>query len=435
MNAERLSLDTLEDAALDRLFERGMRLRLYLGPVIFLSTIALLAWDATPWRRWLLLSIVVLAASRLLYEFVRAQRERPTRTRLSTLLPLPATALVFVVSSSGGVDSPIAIVMPLVTVFLAMFLRPRVGVVFAAIFAAALWTLAALAHFELVPTLLPEMLGGGPRLSNGPMLLSRVLMLTLAVGWGALMGAVMRNAFRSATQRALDARDEVLTTHGENTRALTTMTAEIAHELKNPLASVKGLAALLAREVEGKNQERLTVLRREVDRMQEILESFLTFTRPLVPLQVDAVRLQDVVEQVVALHEGMAHERGVTLRVDARELSVKADARKLKQVLINLVQNALDVSKPGGAIDLVIRPEGTGAAVLVMDRGPGVVEAERAFEPGVTTKERGSGLGLTVSRLLARQHGGDVKLMPREGGGTIAELSLLAAPPPTGVPA
>jgi signal transduction histidine kinase len=247
------------------------------------------------------------------------------------------------------------------------------------------------------------------------------------------MGGVMRNAFRSATQRALDARDDVLTTHEENTRALTIMTAEIAHELKNPLASVKGLAALLDREAEGKNHERLTVLRREVDRMQEILDSFLNFTRPVVPLQVGAVELKDLVEQVVALHEGMAHERGVSLRVDAKELSVKADVRKLKQVLINLVQNALHVTGAEGAIDLVVRPDANGASVLVMDRGPGVQNAERAFEAGVTTKDRGSGLGLTVSRLLARQHGGDVRLLPRDGGGTIAELTLPSAPALEGV--
>jgi signal transduction histidine kinase len=433
VNAERLSLESLEDAALDRLFERGLRLRLYLGPVIFLSTIALLAWDATPWRRWLLLSIVVVAATRLLYEFMRAVRERPTRTRLASLLPLPATALVFVVASSGGVDSPIVVMLPIVTVFLSMFLRPRVGVIFAVIFAVVLWTLAAIAHFDWVPTLVPELLGGGPRLSNDPMLVSRAFMLTVAVGWGALMGGVMRNAFRSATQRALDARDDVLTTHEENTRALTIMTAEIAHELKNPLASVKGLAALLDREAEGKNHERLTVLRREVDRMQEILDSFLNFTRPVVPLQVGAVELKDLVEQVVALHEGMAHERGVSLRVDAKELSVKADVRKLKQVLINLVQNALHVTGAEGAIDLVVRPDANGASVLVMDRGPGVQNAERAFEAGVTTKDRGSGLGLTVSRLLARQHGGDVRLLPRDGGGTIAELTLPSAPALEGV--
>jgi two-component system, NtrC family, sensor histidine kinase HydH len=70
---------------------------------------------------------------------------------------------------------------------------------------------------------------------------------------------------------------------------------------------------------------------------------------------------------------------------------------------------------------------GEGATVSVMDRGPGALDLERVFEAGVTTKPHGSGLGLTISRLLARQHGGDVVLKARDGGGVIAELTLPGA--------
>ncbi|MBL8910765.1 MAG: HAMP domain-containing histidine kinase [Archangium sp.] len=429
MNSERVALQDLEEAALDRLFDQGLRLRLYLGPVLFLSTIALIAWDAAPWRRWLLLSMVAVATARLSFEFIRSFKEKPTRGRLASILPFPATALILVVSSSGGADSPIAVMLPLVTVFISMFLRPRIGVLFAIIFTVGLWAVTFIEHWELVGDFIPGLLGGGSRLSNGPMLFSRVFLLSAAVSWGALMGWVMRNAFRSATQKALDARDDVLKQHDESTRTLTTLAGEIAHELKNPLASVKGLAQLLDRDMEGKDKERLTVLRREVDRMQEILESFLTFSRPLVPLAVGEVKLNELADQVLALHEGMAHERQVSFRVDAREFTVKADARKLQQVMINLVQNALDASVVGGAIDVVVRAEPNGGgSVLVMDRGAGIADPERAFVAGVRNKPRGSGLGLTVSRQLARQHGGDVTLAPRDGGGTIAQLSLPGAP-------
>jgi two-component system sensor histidine kinase CreC len=147
------------------------------------------------------------------------------------------------------------------------------------------------------------------------------------------------------------------------------------------------------------------------------------------PLAVAPVSLSALVQSVIDLHEGTAHERGIELRADAKDLSVTGDSRKLKQVLINLVQNALDVAPKGSSVDLVVRSEKAGGAVLVMDRGPGVADAERAFVPGVTSKEHGNGLGLTVSRLVARQHGGDVQLLPREGGGTIAELLLPGAPP------
>jgi signal transduction histidine kinase len=130
------------------------------------------------------------------------------------------------------------------------------------------------------------------------------------------------------------------------------------------------------------------------------------------------------------MYEGLALERGVEVRLDAKpEVTVKADARKLKQVMINLVQNAIDVTASGGAVDVVVGPERGGAKISVMDRGPGVKDLEHVFEPGVTSKSDGNGLGLTIARLLARQHGGDVRLAARDGGGTVAELTLPGAPP------
>lgn len=431
MKAENLSVQSLEDAALEDLFQRGLKLRLYLAPFVFLSVMALLAWDPSPWRVAVVVSAFVLAVSRLTYEFLRARRVGIERTRLSSLLPVPAVLLVLVMTASGGADSPIIVMLPLVTVFLCLFVRFEYGAVFAVTATIALVVLAFVAKAELVSTLMPEAFGGGPRSSQTDVLLfSRAFFGAVGLLWAVLVGWVMRYGFRSAIQKAIDAREEVLRTHVETTRTLTTLSAEIAHELKNPLASVKGLAALVERDVEGKTKERIDVLRREVDRMQEILESFLTYSRPVVPLDVGSVQLSSLVAQVVALHEGMVAERGVVLRLDARlDVVVKADARKLKQVLINLVQNAIDVTVAGGAIDLVVAPDGSGAKVSVMDRGPGVSDLERVFEPGHTTKAKGSGLGLTVSRLVARQHGGDVTLAAREGGGTVAVLSL----PPTAV--
>ena len=429
--AQRLSLEEIEDAALDSLFQRGVQLRLYFAPFVFLAAVSLLAFDPAAWRLWLVGTIITLAVSKLTWEFLRSRREGIQRTRLFSLLPLPATVLLIVVSSSGGVDSPVFVLLPIMTVFLCLFLRPRYGFVFAGVATVVVWILAAVAWNEWLPTFIPAAFGGGPRMAGtGLLLVTRATFLTIALLWASLLGWVMRSAFQSAIQRALDARDELLTSHDDSTKTLTTLVAEIAHELKNPLASVKGLAALVDRDVSGKEKERLTVLRREVDRMQEILESFLNFSRPVVPLDVAPVRLIEIVQQVAAMYEGLALERGVEVRLDAKpEVIVKADARKLKQVMINLVQNAIDVTASGGAVDVVVGPERGGAKISVMDRGPGVKDLEHVFEPGVTSKSDGNGLGLTIARLLARQHGGDVRLAVREGGGTVAELTLPGAPP------
>jgi len=99
--------------------------------------------------------------------------------------------------------------------------------------------------------------------------------------------------------------------------------------------------------------------------------------------------------------------------------------------VINLVQNALDAAPPGTALLLAVDSRRAMAHVRVSDRGPGIDAevAERVFDPGVTTKEQGSGLGLVVARGLARQHGGELLLASRDGGGTVAELTLPLEPP------
>jgi signal transduction histidine kinase len=430
MSAERLSVESLEDAALDNLFQQGLRLRLYVAPFIFLGAMLILVWERATWRLTVTLGALVFVATRAVYEFVRARRGGLQRGRLSALLHVPAVVLMTVVVSSGGVDSPVVVMMPLVAVFLTMFLHPKYGRGFAIFGVVLVLVLTVVQGRALVPDLLPAVFGGGARSSaTDAMLYTRAAFICIGLFWAVAVGWVMRNGYRTAIQKALDAREDALRTREDTRRTLTTLVAEIAHELKNPLASVKGLAQLVDKDVDGRAKERLDVLRREVDRMQEILESFLTFTRPLVPLDVEPVDLVQLAEQVLALHEGIITERGLALRLNAKTgLSVKGDARKLKQVLINLVQNALDVTAEGGAVDVVVAPDGRGARISVMDRGPGVADVERAFVAGHTTKEKGSGLGLTVSRMVARQHGGDVTLAPRDGGGTIAALLLPEAP-------
>jgi signal transduction histidine kinase len=232
------------------------------------------------------------------------------------------------------------------------------------------------------------------------------------------------------------ARHEAVATMRERNRELIGLSGALAHELKNPLASIQGLAGLLARKLPGgsREAEQMGVLLGEAKRMGTILDEFLNFSRPVSGLAVRAVSVEALVSDVALLYEGLAADRGIALELDAAGApEVRCDPRKVKQVLVNLLQNALEAAPRGGTVTLRAKPGPDGAAVFdVEDDGSGLAEEIRAklFRPGATTKPTGTGLGLTVARSIAEQHGGSLELRDREGGGCRAVFVLPAEPPP-----
>jgi two-component system, NtrC family, sensor histidine kinase HydH len=424
--------EEIQRQEMSRLFGLMTRARLGLIPAL----LAYLAWvwwiDPTGWRTAVLALFIPVATGVFVFEFRRWQRRGLSRHAVDRNLVLAVVGVLVISTVSGGLESPFLPVLLVVTVVIGVFAAPALATWLMAASMTVVWAFAVL---ELtrgdLGLRLAALDGGRPAVPSRVVTLAAIFTLLLVAG--RYVGRSVRRAFDLMLRRTVRAQGESLRAHAERAEELTALSAEIAHELKNPLASVKGLAGLLAPQVpDGKGAERLGVLRREVDRMQSTLDEFLNFSRPLVPLALGTNDLTALCREVEALHEGLAMEREVGLEIDGGALvTVRCDPRKVKQILTNLVQNGIDAAPPGTAVTLAPRPlAGGGAEVLVLDRGRGL-DGElgaRVFEPGVTTKAAGSGLGLTIARALARQHGGDLSLEARPGGGTQARLTLPDGP-------
>jgi signal transduction histidine kinase len=220
----------------------------------------------------------------------------------------------------------------------------------------------------------------------------------------------------------------------EQLAAVGQLAAGVAHELRNPLTSIKMLVQASCEELEdrGVSAEDLLIIELEIRRMERCLQTFLDFARPP-KLECRRVDLARPVERTLALIAGRARKQHVTVCFTPPEpaLFVEADEEQLRQLLINLTLNALDVMPRGGTLEVQAggpRPgeEKGQLEVRVLDTGPGISPEllPRLFQPFVSGKETGLGLGLVTSRRIAESHGGTLQARNRPEGGACFTLRL-----------
>jgi two-component system, cell cycle sensor histidine kinase and response regulator CckA len=240
---------------------------------------------------------------------------------------------------------------------------------------------------------------------------------------------------RSLEKRAADA--EALSTMG-------TLAMNLAHEVRNPLNAAVLQLHLLERDVgklhldETKSKallKRTEIVGAEIGRLNRLLTEFLDLARPR-GIAREPVHLGSLVEEVLALESGTASSSGVTIEkdLDADGCVAIGDHEKLKQVMINLVVNAIEAMKEGGRLSARATCEGSNVVVTLEDTGVGIEQAhmQEVFEPFFTTKEAGTGLGLSIVRKIVDQHGGDVRIESARGKGTRVTVAIPAAPVKSG---
>ena len=208
------------------------------------------------------------------------------------------------------------------------------------------------------------------------------------------------------------------------------LAAGVAHEINNPLGVILGYAKLLHRRAAPDLAEDLAIIEEETLRAKDIVEGLLDLSRPL-PAGIEPVDLRALSEDVVSRLREARLLDGVAVTVEGAA-SAPGHAEKLRQVLVNLVKNAAEAAGAGGRVAVRVAEHDGAAEIAVEDSGPGLDPGVRGrlFEPFFTTKPRGTGLGLAVSRAIARAHGGELAADAAAGGGARFALRLpLEAPP------
>lgn len=215
----------------------------------------------------------------------------------------------------------------------------------------------------------------------------------------------------------------------ERLSALGQLSAGLAHEIRNPLASISGAADILKRnqDLDPRQAKCVAIIINECQRLNGLLTNFLNFARPRPP-RFQTVELEPVLDNVLALAGHGIRGKAVQLqkRLEPGLPLVECDPEQLEQVLLNLMINAIEASPESGTVELAAVNDGQRVAVRVIDHGHGVAAAhvDRLFDPFFTTKEHGTGLGLPVAHQIMRQMGGSLHAQKNDNDGMTFSVIL-----------
>ncbi|MDN4071379.1 ATP-binding protein [Paenibacillus vini] len=211
------------------------------------------------------------------------------------------------------------------------------------------------------------------------------------------------------------------------------ISAAIAHEIRNPLTAIRGFIQLLRPHlVQLGRDEYARIILNEIDRANDIIYEFLNSSKPSAPQKV-AISIASLLKEVILLTESEALMMGCEIKLKEAEagLKVSIDVKQIKQVLLNMIKNAMDAieevgGEHAGMIEIEAVPDGKYVNISIRDNGNGMEKAmlSRLFDPFFTTKEKGTGLGLSVSYRIIRNHRGNIHVDSMKGTGTVFVISL-----------
>ncbi len=246
---------------------------------------------------------------------------------------------------------------------------------------------------------------------------------------GFLAGEMETMRARIVADRAELEKAHIDKLKSEKLTAIGSAATGIIHDFKNPMMIIRGTVELLARK-QG-DPERLqrscTTIIEQVDRMRDLTQDILDFSRGRVQLAIAPVSIREYFAAIAAFHEPAYAQAGIKLVVAGKEVTANFDRHRFRRVVDNLLNNAREALKPGHTVILAWSHSGEQLVVSVTDDGPGIPAAirDRLFEPFVTSgKEGGTGLGLAISRKIIDDHGGAIAVRSDADSGTTFTITL-----------
>jgi two-component system sensor histidine kinase HydH len=253
---------------------------------------------------------------------------------------------------------------------------------------------------------------------------SMIVLLATVSALGS--GLAWRNLAKSSELQIRLVRASEMNTH---LREMNLAAAGLAHETRNPLNIIRGLAQMISKQngTPAETQKKSREIIEEADKVAAQLNEFINYSRPR-EVRRSKLALPAVVNEVVRALNYDVEEKKINLQVKGEQLSVEADEQLLRQALFNLLLNAIQAVDGSGEIQVVAEKRNAAEASLeVRDNGPGVPPERRAeiFKPYFTTQKTGTGLGLAVVQQIVLAHGWEVECLPNEPKGAVFRITHL----------
>jgi two-component system sensor histidine kinase HydH len=216
-------------------------------------------------------------------------------------------------------------------------------------------------------------------------------------------------------------------TRSRHLNSIGSLAAGVAHEIRNPLSSIKGFAVYFKERLSGNKEDEKTadIMIQETERLNRVISQLIEFARPL-ELKKEKVQFVELVQHTIKLIAADAQKNkiSVELDVDADLPEVAVDPDKIKQVLLNIFLNSLAALKEGGKLTIEFAPMADNVAVIISDTGIGIEKTDlpSIYDPYFTSKPAGTGLGLAIVQKIMEAHGGRINVESIVGKGTKVSL-------------